>query len=151
MNVTELLKPNRVLILGGKTDKLGLLKTLAEHAAKVLQIDANRITDAVLNREDLGSTGLGLGVAVPHARIAEAAHPLGVLALLQKPIDYDAIDDEPVDIVFLLIIPANPEALAALASVARLLRHEDLVSVLRQAGSALEAYRIVSDFSAPPP
>lgn len=148
MNVAALLGQDGVLILNRQKDKLSLLTLMAEHASKTLQLDAHKVTNAVLNREDLGSTGLGSGVAIPHARIAEVPHALGVLALLQEPLDYDAIDDEPVDIVLLLVIPADPEALEALAGVARILRQPDLVSALRQADTALKAYQIVSKFSA---
>lgn len=148
MKVAELLGRDRVFILERQKDKRSLFTLMAEHAGRALQLDANKITDAVLNREELGSTGLGSGVAIPHARIAEVSHALGVLALLREPLDYDAIDDEPVDIVLMLIIPANPEALEALACVARTFRQPDMASALREAYTALDAYQIVSNFSA---
>ncbi|WP_323013305.1 PTS sugar transporter subunit IIA [Devosia sp.] len=126
MNVADLLEQNGVLILDRQKDKLSLLTLMAEHAGRALQLDAHMVADAVSNREDLGSTGLGSGVAIPHARIAEVPYALGVLALLREPLDYDAIDDEPVDIVFMLIMPATPAALEILAGVARTFRQQDL-------------------------
>lgn len=151
MNIADLLGQDGVLVLERQKDKLSLLTLMAEHAGRALQLDANKITDAVLNREDLGSTGLGSGVAIPHARIAEVPYTLGVLALLREPLDYDAIDDEPVDIVFMLIMPATPAALEALACVARTFRQQDLAYALRQVGTAPEAYGIISKFSVSTP
>lgn len=143
MNIADLLTPDRVLILDRQTDKTGLLRTLAACAADASKIDAGYLTEELLKREELGSTGMGSGVAIPHARIAEVTHPLGVLALLRKPLDFDAVDDEPVDIVFMLVMPANQAALAALAGIARVLRQQDVVDAVRQADREADVFKAV--------
>lgn len=149
MNIADLLTPDRVLILDRQMDKTGLLRTLAACAAAALKLDPDHLAEELHKREELGSTGMGSGVAIPHARIAEVTHPLGVLALLRKPVDFDAIDDEPVDVVFLLIMPTNQAALAALARVARVLRQQDVTNSLRKAAFAADAFVAVSGLSAP--
>ncbi|ODT82528.1 MAG: hypothetical protein ABS76_07890 [Pelagibacterium sp. SCN 64-44] len=148
MTIADLLTPDRVLVLEERTDKGSLLRTMATHAAKALLIDAGRLADELLTREELGSTGLGAGVAIPHAQIAEVKHPLGVLALLRNPIDFDAIDEEPVDIVFMLALPTSQAALSALSRTARVLRQEDIAVSLRQADLELNPKKAVSILSA---
>lgn len=144
INIVNLLAPSRVIILEREMDKISLLGALASCAADELKIDGVKLTEELLKREELGSTGIGSGVAIPHARLLEISHPLGVLALLRKPIDFDAVDDEPVDIAFMLIMPANQTALTALMGVARILRQQDLVNSLRRAEHAAGVFRILS-------
>jgi PTS system nitrogen regulatory IIA component len=108
-------------------------------------LDAKLISTELLKRENLGSTGTGGGVAVPHARLPDLKQPFGTLVRLKHAIDFDAIDGNPVDIVFLLLLPAEPpgDALNALASVARRLRDPESLRRLRGAADDAELYRAI--------
>jgi nitrogen PTS system EIIA component len=129
------------------TGKKKLLAELAREAAAKMGIGADRIAAELLKREDLGSTGVGGGVAIPHARFQQAKTPFGLLARLKKPIDYDAVDGKPVDIVFLLLLPEDAggeQQLGALASIARKLRNPAATAALRRARDSLDMYRILT-------
>jgi nitrogen PTS system EIIA component len=133
MNIKEFLSPSDTLIDLRASDKTRLLQELARRAAAALGLAPERISAEILKREELGSTGTGGGVAIPHARIQGLNRSFGVLARLDEPIDFEAIDGRPVDLVFLLLLPANPvgEQLKALASVARKLRDPACLRDLR--------------------
>ena len=124
MDIKEFLSTTDVLLDVSATDKSGLLHTLAETAAKIIGLPADRVYNALASREELGSTGTGSGIAIPHARLEELKKPFGMLARLKRPIAFDAIDGKPVDVVFLLLLPTARagEQLNALAAVARRLR-----------------------------
>ena len=111
------------------------LSLLAETAARRFNLDAGEVLDALLAREQTGSTGVGSGVAVPHARLDGLDRMRGVFLRLETPVDFDAVDGAPVDLIFALLAPANAgsEHLRALARIARLLRQKDLRQQLRQA------------------
>ena len=109
MNITDFLSPADVIVDLRAPDKARLLRDLSHRAGERLRLDGEVIARAVLGREDLGSTGTGGGVAVPHARIAEVKKPFGILACLRRPIAFDAIDGKPVDIVFLLLLPTRAD------------------------------------------
>lgn len=94
-------------------------------------------------REELGSTGLGGGLAIPHARLREVSRPVGVLAILERPIDFEAIDDLPVGLVCLLALPDSADALNALATISRYFRQPDMISRLRKARSPGEAHDLL--------
>jgi PTS system nitrogen regulatory IIA component len=144
MDIKEFLLPTDTLVKARGTDKARLLQELATRAAAALDLDANLICTALLKREDLGSTGTGGGIAIPHARIAELKKPFGTLVRLKHAIDFDAIDGMPVDIVFLLLLPAQSgDPLQALASVARRLRDPESVRRLRSAADDEELYRAI--------
>lgn len=119
------------------------LQALSEMAANYAPVKARIILERVLERERLGSTGVGHGVAIPHARIDGIDQVFGVFARLRSPVDFDAVDARPVDLIFLLLAPesSNAEHLKALARVSRLLRREDMRERLRSApdGDALMA------------
>jgi PTS system nitrogen regulatory IIA component len=139
MEIRDFLLPIDTLIDVRMPDKTRLLQELATRAAAALSLDGHLISDALLKREHLGSTGTGDGVAIPHARIPQLKKPFGTLASLKHAIDFDAIDGKPVDIVFLLLLPAQSgDPLNALATVARKLRDPELVRRLRSAADALE-------------
>jgi PTS system nitrogen regulatory IIA component len=140
---TERLRPNQIVILDRPPDKPQLLAELAERAATALDLDASTLTTALLRREELGSTGLGGGIAIPHTRISGLPKPFAVLAILRAPIQFDAIDGAPVDIVFLLLMPDSGEALKALAGISRTLRQPGILTALRQAPSAQAAYSVL--------
>jgi PTS system nitrogen regulatory IIA component len=135
MDIKDFLLPADVLCDLRASDKSRLLQDLSQRAAAALDLNGVLVADALLKREELGSTGVGGGVAIPHARLAEVEKPFGLMARLKKPIDFDAIDGQPVDIVFVLLLPASPagEQLNALAAVARKLRKPEIASALRSA------------------
>ncbi len=142
MNIEDFLSPADTIIERRTLDKLQLLKELCARAAANCQLDSRAVAAAILKREDLGSTGVGGGVAIPHARFPELKKSSGVLVRLKKPIDFDAVDGNPVDIVFLLLAPESDQ-LNALACIARSLRIPDVVSGLRQAKDGAVAYEVV--------
>ena len=143
MDIKDLLLPAHALISVGATDKTSLIGDLSARAAVALDLPAERISAELLKREALGSTVTGGGIAIPHARMPELNKPFGMLVVLQKPIDFNAIDGNPVDIVFLVLLPASSQSdpLNALASVVRKLRNPETVQRLRRAADATELYR----------
>ena len=145
MKISDLLSPTNVMIDVRASGKRPLLQELAKAAAG-LGLPADQIASYLLKREDLGSTGIGKGVAVPHARMPELQRPCGLLAKLKPAIEFDAIDGQPVDIVFVLLLPAAAEnaALGALALVARSLRSPETLARLRAAKTASELYAAIA-------
>ena len=133
MELADFLNPDGVIPGLRPSDKTQLLRELARRAGPAVGLEAQIILDALLAREGLGTTGVGHGIAVPHARIDGVGRLLGLFARLEKPIDFAAIDEQPVDLVFLLLIPsgAGSEHLAALAAVSRRLRDKDTLRQLR--------------------
>jgi PTS system nitrogen regulatory IIA component len=142
MDIKDFLAPSAVFVDIPGSNKIRVLEDLCYRAASILKVDADKITTAILKREELGSTGVGHGVAIPHARIADVQKPFGLLAQLRYAINFDAIDQLPVDIVFLLFLPAAPtgERVNALAVVARKLRDADITRNMRRAADAADLY-----------
>jgi PTS system nitrogen regulatory IIA component len=122
----------------GASSKRQALHVVAEAAAQALGMDEGRVFDALLEREALGSTGLGSGVAVPHARLSGMERVTGVFVRLDAPVAYEAVDDRPVDLMFALFAPPSDgaEHLRALAAVSRAMRSPELREQLRQARTA---------------
>jgi len=143
MEIKDFLAPSDAIVGMRAVDKLALLNELSGRAADRLAFDGGYIAKAVLGREELGSTGMGGGVAIPHARIAGLQKLFGLLACTKRAVAFDASDSQPVDLVFLLLLPANPEPdhLHALASVARALRDPEIVGKLRRARNGPQAYQ----------
>jgi len=143
MTIGEFLGPDAVVSSQRASDKAQLLRELAQRAGRALMIDPQVIVGALQTREALGSTGVGQGIALPHAKIAGLQQMFGLFARLQRPVEFDAIDGRPVDLVFLLLVPDRPgnEGLTALASVARQLRDGDVVNQLRAAPTSAELYQ----------
>lgn len=131
--LAELIKPDRVFADLRAPDKATLLGELAKRAAIALTLPAAGISASLAAREALGSTGVGAGIAMPHARLEGLAELAGFFARLERPIDYAAIDGKPVDLVFLLLSPMQgaSEHLAALASVSRRLRDAGVAAAIR--------------------
>jgi PTS system nitrogen regulatory IIA component len=146
MKISDLLSPADVLIDVRAANKSALLQELADRAAASLKLRVDRVAPLLLKREDLGSTGVGGGVAIPHARLPELHRPFGLLARLRQPIEFDAIDGRAVDVVFVLLLPANAEngQLGALALVARTLRPSEILVRLRRAKDAAEFYLAIA-------
>ena len=142
MKISDLLSPTDVLIDVRTSNKRLLLEEFAAMAAANLGLAVEQVTSHLLKREELGSTGTGNGIAIPHARLPGVKRPYGLLAKLKQGIEFDAIDGQAVDVVFVLLLPAavENEALAALALVARTLRSSDTRAQLRAAKNPAELY-----------
>lgn len=146
MKISEIVSPESVFIDMKANNKRHLLQELAEKAAGYAGIDKRVAVDSVWERENLGSTGYGNGTAFPHARIDGLKKVVAVFGRLSQPIDFNAVDGKPVDLVFLLISPENSGAdhLTALATVSRVLKNPDICEKLRQAGSCQEIMAILN-------
>jgi PTS system nitrogen regulatory IIA component len=145
MKISDLLSPTDVMIDVSTSNKQRLLQEFAAKAADSLGLHVDQIAPYLLKREELGSTGIGRGVAIPHARLPDLQRPYGVLAKLKQPIEFDAIDGQPVDIVFVLLLPAAEDGqLGALALVARTLRPPENLARLRSAKNASELYSAIA-------
>jgi PTS system nitrogen regulatory IIA component len=133
MDLIDILPEDSVLVCAEAEGKATLLRHLAEHAAARIDKPAAAVLAALEAREALGSTGLGNGIAVPHGRFPGLPGVVAVFARLIHPVDFDAVDDQPVDLVMMLLAPLGSGAdhLKALARVARTLRTESLVAELR--------------------
>ncbi len=133
MEISDLLAPEAVTPSQKAQGKKQLLQDLAARAAALTGLPERRIFETLMEREKLGSTGMGQGIAIPHGRVAGLTKITGVFARLETPIAYDAVDDQPVDLVFLLLAPesAGADHLKALARVSRLLRNQATCEKLR--------------------
>src|SRR6266550_2441441 len=143
MKISDLLSPTDVMIDARAPNKRLLLQEFATKAADSLGMDVDQIAPYLLKREELGSTGIGRGVAIPHARLPDLQRPHGLLAKLKQEIEFDAIDGQAVDIVFVLLLPAAVEN-DALALVARTLRSPETLARLRRAKSMSELYSAIA-------
>ena len=146
MELVDILSEESVLFCTGTKSKTTLLERLAAHAAEVAGQDAKAVLEALVEREALGSTGLGNGIAVPHGKFPGLKRVTAVFARLDEPVEFDAVDDMPVDLVMMLLAPlgAGAEHLKALSRVARLLRTEALVDDLRRTTDPKELYRMLT-------
>ena len=149
MPLADLIDDGSVLPSLRAASKKGALQDMCERAAVASGLEARAIFDAVLQRERLGSTGVGNGVAIPHGKLVNCNRIVGVFARLERPIDFEAVDGEPVDLVFLLIASetAGADHLKALARVARFLRNPKITAQLRATrdAGALHAVLMRSD------
>ena len=146
MKFQDLLTPEAVKVVGAASSKKRLIHDLGDLAASAHNLPSARVIDALMEREALGPTGVGDGVALPHARIAGLTDVCGVFVRLEKPIDFDAVDRQPVDLVFSLFAPeeAGVEHLKALALVSRTLRDASLRGKLRANQDAGTLYTILT-------
>ena len=138
MKLGDLITADRVVVDVQVGDKAHLMADLAKRAAAALGIDMKAVLTALMARERLGSTGFGRGFALPHARIPDLDRFFALFVRLAKPVDFEAIDGAPVDLVCLLLIPyaAGNEHVAALAAIARRMRDVDFLQALRKPGNA---------------
>ncbi len=145
MKISDLLSPKDVLVDVRTSNKRQLLQEFAVRAADGLGLRVDQVAPYLLKREELGSTGIGRGVAIPHARLPDLQRPHGLLAKLRQPIEFEAIDGQAVDIVFVLLLPAAVESgqLEALALVARVLRPPENLVRLRDARNPSELYAAI--------
>jgi len=144
--LADLVTPRSVVAQLRAPTKRQVLQELARRAALMTGIPDKRIYDALAERERLGTTGIGSGIAIPHCRLSELNRLYGFFARLERPVPFEAIDDQPVDLVFLLLAPAEAgaEHLKALARVSRLLRDKAMCEKLRGANSADALYALLA-------
>jgi nitrogen PTS system EIIA component len=143
MKVSDFLSSADVSIEAAFADKQKLLEDLARRASRAVDLEPDIILAELRKREQLGSTGMGGGVALPHARIHRIQKPFGMVVRLKKPIEFDAVDGKSVDMIALLLLPDTQEGkqLGALACIARKLRDPDVLTALRRARDGGELYR----------
>jgi PTS system nitrogen regulatory IIA component len=147
MEITDFLSPAAVVPNLRVASKKQLLQELAKRAASLVGLHERTIFETLLERERLGSTGIGNGTAVPHGRLPGLQRIFGLFARLEKAIDFEAIDDRPVDLVFLLLTSddAGADHLKALASISRLLRDRVVCEKLRGTDQAEALYALLTD------
>lgn len=147
MEIKDVIGPEQVEVGLRVSDKAQLLRELSRRAAATVSIDQSVIHDALLAREILGSTGLGRGFALPHARLDALPRAFALFVRLARPIEFDAIDGQPVDLIILLLTPANAgsQHLATLAALSRPLRGADFVQRLRRARNSEAVYKLLAN------
>lgn len=147
MKFHDLLKPEAVKVISASSSKKRLMHDIAELAEQAHGLSAAATVEALMDRESLGPTGVGNGVALPHARISGLEEVVGAFILLEKPIDFEAVDRQPVDLIFALFAPeeAGVEHLKALALVSRTLREQALCAKLRANREAGTLYTILTE------
>ena len=150
MEIEDLITPAGVIPKLRATGKKHALQELAKRAADVTGLHERAIFDVLLERERLGSTGVGNGIAIPHGKLASINRVYGLFARLSTPIAYDSLDGQPVDLVFVLLAPdhAGADHLKALARISRLLRENDTIAKLRGTDTAEGLYSILTEPSA---
>jgi PTS system nitrogen regulatory IIA component len=146
VDIGDLLDRGGVSARVSATAKRQVLSVISEIAARTTGVEASEVMSKLLQRERLGSTGVGHGVAIPHARLKGLDRMRGVFVRLETPVEYGSVDDQPVDLIFALLAPAQSrsEHLRALARVSRALRQADLREQIRQARSADAIYALLS-------
>jgi len=146
MELADILAKGSVIACAKVTSKRQLLQQLAEKAAPEAGAEAHVIFDTLVGREQLGSTGLGNGIAIPHGKLKDISGVTAVFARLEQPIEFDAVDDQPVDLVMMLLAPAGSGAdhLKALARVARMMRTEGVTEQLRATRDPAKLYEILT-------
>jgi PTS system nitrogen regulatory IIA component len=147
MDLSQFLSPGAVRVMAGTASKKRLFQDLADVAQAVYGIDAATAVDALQEREILGPTGVGQGVALPHARLHGLDQVAGVFLRLERPLDFDAVDRVPVDLIFALFAPKDSgvEHLKALATVSRTLRDEGTRAKLRKNIDPAALHAILTD------
>ena len=150
MELSSILKPEAVRVLSAASSKKRLFQEIGDVGAATLGMDAQTIVDSLLERESLGPTGVGHGVALPHARLSELESVSGVFVMLEKPIDFGSVDRQPGDWAFSLFAPeeAGVEHLKALALVSRTLREQSVCAKLRANQDPATLYTIVTESQA---
>ncbi|WP_061935291.1 PTS IIA-like nitrogen regulatory protein PtsN [Aureimonas sp. AU22] len=146
MELSDLIREEAILPSLKAHSKKQVLQDLSERAASLSGLEARDIFDTVIAREKLGSTGIGHGIAIPHGKLGGVTRIQGVFARLAKPIDFESLDDQPVDLVFLLIAPEGSGAdhLKALSKIARLLRDPRTVDELRASRDASSLHHLMT-------
>jgi PTS system nitrogen regulatory IIA component len=151
MDLSDLIKPDAILASLKANSKKQALQALAEKAAEMTGLDEREIFETLVQRERLGSTGVGGGIAIPHGKLAKLDRIFGLFARLPKPIDFEALDDQPVDLIFLLLAPesAGADHLKALARIARLFREPGVVGKLRASADKSALFAVLTTGATP--
>ena len=146
MALRDIVAPAAVIPVLKASDKKQALAELASRAAALSGLDERSIFETLFQRESLGSTGIGQGIAIPHGKLAKLDRLFGVFARLDRPIDFGALDGQPVDLMFLLLAPesAGADHLKALARIARLMRDPEIANKLRQSRDAESIYAVLT-------
>jgi PTS system nitrogen regulatory IIA component len=147
MEITDLISPAAVIPNLRATSKKQALQDMARRAAEITGLHERAIFDVLLERERLGTTGVGNGIAIPHGKLPAMEKLYGLFARLEKPISFESIDDPPVDLIFLLLAPesAGADHLKALARVSRLLRDKGVCEKLRGTDNADALYALLTE------
>ncbi|MFT6791961.1 MAG: PTS system nitrogen regulatory IIA component [Cellvibrionaceae bacterium] len=148
MNISSILSPECVLFNQDCTSKKRILEAIASHFGKQYRaLNPDTVFNALIARERLGSTAIGQGIAIPHCRISDCNTTLGLLVTLDKAVDFDAIDNQPVDIIFVLLVPEDNDQnhLQTLATLAEAFSQTEIQRQLRQADSPEELYTVMTD------
>ncbi len=147
MDLGDLISPEGVVATCKANSKKQLLQELATHASRMTNVDHRIIFDTLLQRERLGSTGIGQGIAIPHGKLAPLDNIVSLFFRLETPIDFDSIDDQPVDLIFLLLVPegAGADHLKALARISRLLREPASIEKLRSSRNPASLFAVLTE------
>ena len=147
MNICQILSPETTLICEQITSKKKVLEKISRIVADNTEISEKCVFESLVCREKLGTTALGNGVAIPHGRIADCENPIAVFLLLESPVDYDAPDKQPVDIIFAILVPeqAHEDHLGHLAMIAEILSQQKLLTKIRHAHSGEALFEILED------
>lgn len=150
MEVADLVQTESVIAKLPATSKKQALQELAKRAAQITGLQERVIFDVLLERERLGTTGVGNGIAIPHGKLPDLTRLYGLFARLEKPVDFEAVDDQPVDLIFLLLAPegAGADHLKALARVSRLLRDRTICEKLRGSDDPDALYSLLTESAA---
>jgi PTS system nitrogen regulatory IIA component len=147
VEIADIIAPDGIILdLRSCHSKRQVLKELSQQAAAALGLDQQHLLDALMERERLGTTGIGHGIAIPHARLPELDRLVGLFARLEQPVDFESLDDQPSDLIFLLLAPdsADADSLKALARISRVLRDPALRQRLRQERDREAVYRMLT-------
>jgi PTS system nitrogen regulatory IIA component len=147
MPLLSFISPNAVISKLRVTTKKQALQELAARASRLTRLSERAIFETLLERERLGTTGIGQGIAIPHAKLAGLEQLTAVFARLAEPVDFESIDDQPVDLVFLLLAPegAGADHLKALAQISRLMRNAEMVERLRGCEDPAALYALLTE------
>jgi PTS system nitrogen regulatory IIA component len=147
MDLSDLIDVPAIMPAVRANSKKQLLQLLAERAAAISGIPEREVFDTILQRERLGSTGVGNGIAIPHGKLSGISRITGVFARIEAPVEFEALDDQPVDLVFLLLAPegAGADHLKALSRIARVLRDADTVTKIRGTRDAAAIHALLAE------
>ena len=151
MDLSSILKPSAVKMVSETSSKKRLFQRLGEIAEAAYGLDGQEAVDALLERESLGPTGVGSGIALPHARLSSTGDIYGVFFRLERPIDFDSVDRQPVDLVFALFAPEDSGVnhLKALALISRTMRNPSVCAKLRANSSATTLHAVLTEAQSP--
>jgi nitrogen PTS system EIIA component len=146
MPLNDIIGRDAVIPVLRVSNKKQLLEAISEKASKLTGLPARAIFDLLLQRERLGTTGLGNGIAIPHCKVEGLDHLIGIFARLEKPIDFEGVDGQPVDLVFIILAPegAGADHLKGLSKVARVLRDQATAEKLRKITDADAIYSLLT-------